>query len=172
MERYGEERKRIMKKTVRKRNIVNAAILVFCVVVFSRNGKAEAWGGGDWIQRLWESAKPILEYEWGISLGSAFPVVYPNLDAYLEFPPYPVYPVYSIEGAWGVQSPRGDSEVIAFLGNEYILVQNGWLRERGFYQIQGDIITLGIRQGGVVVNGPLLQLRIPGGGVYQRLQWF
>jgi hypothetical protein len=151
---------------------VKIAIVILCLVVFLRGGKAEAWGSSDWIQRLWESTKPIFEYEWGVSLGSSFPVLYPNLDAYQEFPPYPVYPVYPIEGAWGLQRSRGNSEVIAFLKGEYILVLNGFVMERGFYQLQDDFITLGNRQGGVVVNGPLLQLRIPGGGVYQRLQWF
>jgi hypothetical protein len=147
-------------------------MMVLCLFALLQSGKAESWGGGDWIQRLWESTKPIFEYEWGVSRGSSFPVLYPNLDAYLEFPPYPVYPVYPIEGAWGLQRSRGNSEVIAFLKDEFILVRNGRVMERGFYQLQGDAIILGNRQGGVVVNGPLLQLRIPGGGVYQRLQWF
>jgi hypothetical protein len=146
-------------KKVKKGVYLKIATLMVCVAICLSGRSAY---GGDWINLLWEQTRPLLEREWGF-LEPNYPVYYPNVS---------VYPMSPIEGAWGLKA-RNRDEVISFFRDEYILVLNGRVLERGGYQLYGDTILLGNQEGRFVINGPLLQLRMPKwGGVYQRMKWF
>ena len=146
-------------KKVKKWFYLKAAILMAFAAICLSGGRAY---GGDWLHFLWEETRPLLEREWG-SLEPNYPVYYPNVN---------VYPMTPIEGAWGMKA-KGRAEVVSFRGNEYIMVLNGRVLERGVYQLYGNTILLGNQEGRFVVNGVLLQLRLPRwGGVYQRMKWF
>ncbi|MDR1623291.1 MAG: hypothetical protein LBS00_13070 [Synergistaceae bacterium] len=146
-------------KKVKKGFFLRAAVLMVWAACL---GEERAAYGGDWLEHLWEETKPLMEREWGF-LGPNYPVYYPNVQ---------VYPMSPIEGAWGMKA-KGRAEVVAFLGDEYILILNGRVLERGIYQLYGDFIVLGNQEGRFVINGALLQLRLPTwGGVYQRMKWF
>jgi hypothetical protein len=148
-----------MKKAKKGFFLKVAVLAIWTVACLS--GECVAYGG-DWLESLWEEARPLIEREWG-PLGPNDLVYYPNVQ---------VYPMSPIEGAWGMKA-RGRAEVISFLGDEYILILNGRVLERGIYQLYNDVIVLGNQEGHFVANGALLQLRLPRwGGVYQRMKWF